>query len=204
MKKLIAILLAVALLASMATVVSAANIGEYNDYYVSIGTTVPYATYTLYIPTSLEIPFGVKEYEFPRPEVVASSGFYYRKLYIAIPECDIAYFGEETGHVVDMDIVGNSSVTGESHTLLKSKIVDDSGSAVPPYVDHYLVFGHVNEDGSLKNECYMERYTDEIGDSEEIPVDSLSLVFDKMDWRYMEPGEYSGSFMFMCLVYPAY
>ena len=49
MKKLIAILLAVAMLASMAVVASAAS--------MTMTTTVPNAGYTLVIPQSLEVPF---------------------------------------------------------------------------------------------------------------------------------------------------
>ena len=59
MKKLIAILLAVALLASMATVASA------EEYEMALKTTVPAATYTLYIPATLEVPYGAEEVVFP-------------------------------------------------------------------------------------------------------------------------------------------
>ena len=52
MKKIFAILLAVTLLASMATVVSAA------ESTTTLSTTVPAATYTLNIPADQEIPFG--------------------------------------------------------------------------------------------------------------------------------------------------
>ena len=52
MKKIFAILLAVTLLASMATVVSAA------ENTTTLTTTVPAATYTLNIPADQEIAFG--------------------------------------------------------------------------------------------------------------------------------------------------
>ena len=52
MKKIFAILLAVTMLASMATVVSAA------ESTTTLSTTVPAATYTLNIPADQEIEFG--------------------------------------------------------------------------------------------------------------------------------------------------
>ena len=68
MKKLIAILLAVALFASMATVVSAANT-------TTLTTTVPAATYTLNIPANQEIPFGAEYTKIGEIKVSESEGF---------------------------------------------------------------------------------------------------------------------------------
>jgi len=68
MKKLFAILLAVATLASMATVVSAANT-------TTLTTTVPAATYTLNIPADQEIPFGTERMDIGSLSVTNASGF---------------------------------------------------------------------------------------------------------------------------------
>lgn len=68
MKKLFAILLAVAILASMATVVSAANT-------TTLTTTVPAATYTLNIPADQEIPFGTTSIDIGSLSVTNASGF---------------------------------------------------------------------------------------------------------------------------------
>ena len=56
MKKLFAIVLAVAMLASMATVASAAETTTTRS--TTLTTTVPAATYTLNIPEDQEIPYG--------------------------------------------------------------------------------------------------------------------------------------------------
>lgn len=68
MKKLFAILLAVAMLASMATVASAAET-------TTLTTTVPAATYTLNIPADQEIPFGATKTEIGGVSVTNATGF---------------------------------------------------------------------------------------------------------------------------------
>ena len=68
MKKLIAIVLAIMILASMATIVSAANT-------TTLTTTVPAATYTLNIPADQEIPFGAKSTSIGELTVSDAVGF---------------------------------------------------------------------------------------------------------------------------------
>ena len=69
MKKIFAILLAVTMLASMATVVSAA------ENTTTLTTTVPAASYTLNIPTEIKVDFGAKSTDFGKITVTNSSGF---------------------------------------------------------------------------------------------------------------------------------
>ena len=69
MKKIFAILLAVTMLASMATVVSAA------ESTTTLTTTVPAATYTLNIPADQEIAFGATETKIGTVTVTESNGF---------------------------------------------------------------------------------------------------------------------------------
>lgn len=68
MKKLFAILLAVALLASMTTIVSAAST-------TTLTTTVPAATYTLIIPADQDVPFGNVYTNIGEVKVTNSNGF---------------------------------------------------------------------------------------------------------------------------------
>ena len=68
MKKIFAILLAVTMLASMATVVSAAE-------STTLTTTVPTATYTLNIPANQEIAFGATSTKIGTVTVTESNGF---------------------------------------------------------------------------------------------------------------------------------
>lgn len=69
MKKLFAILLAVMMVASMATVVSAA------EGTTTLTTTVPAATYTLNIPADQEIEFGASVTDIGNVTVSNASGF---------------------------------------------------------------------------------------------------------------------------------
>lgn len=68
MKKIFAILLAVTMLASMATVVSAAET-------TTLTTTVPAATYTLNIPADQEISFGATITDIGELSISNSAGF---------------------------------------------------------------------------------------------------------------------------------
>ena len=69
MKKLFAIILAVTMLASMATIVSAA------ENTTTLTTTVPSASYTLNIPANQEIPFGATKTNIGSVSVTHASGF---------------------------------------------------------------------------------------------------------------------------------
>lgn len=73
MKKLFAILLAVAMLASMATIVSAAELTTTST--TTLTTTVQPASYELNIPESQNITFGATETEIGFATVTGSSGF---------------------------------------------------------------------------------------------------------------------------------
>ena len=68
MKKIFAILLAVTMLASMATVASAAST-------TTLTTTVPSATYTLNIPANQEIEYGATKTDIGNISVANSNGF---------------------------------------------------------------------------------------------------------------------------------
>lgn len=71
MKKIFAILLAVTMLASMATVASAAE----NIKTTTLTTEVPAATYTLNIPADQEIPFGATITDIGELSISNSAGF---------------------------------------------------------------------------------------------------------------------------------
>ena len=73
MKKLFAVLLVVAMLASMATVVSAA------ESTTTLSTTVPAASYILNIPADQEIAFGATSTNIGTVTVTESSGFAEKK-----------------------------------------------------------------------------------------------------------------------------
>lgn len=73
MKKLFAILLTVAMLASMATIVSAAELTTTKT--TTLTTTVPAATYTLNIPEDQKIDFGANETNIGSVTITNATGF---------------------------------------------------------------------------------------------------------------------------------
>ena len=180
MKKLIAILLAVAMLASMATVASA------EEYEMALKTTVPAATYTLYIPATLEVPYGAEEVVFPLPELVESAGFFGKDLCIQV--WDPVYFGEGTSYLLDMQVVANTHGIGGPFNLIDG--ANKEGHCL------YYIWGSLNETGTLDDDCYV------IVDGEIHLLDDLSLLFNKADWAYMEPGEHTGHICFRTYVVP--
>lgn len=80
MKRLFAILLVVAMMASLATVASAA------ENTMVLKTTVPGASYTLSIPATMEIPFGSEMVDMLMPKVTDYSGFEEKDLRLHISE----------------------------------------------------------------------------------------------------------------------
>ena len=109
MKKLFAILLAVALFASMATVVSAANT-------TTLTTTVPAATYTLNIPANQEIPFGNTSTEIGTLTVTDEIGFAVGKnLKVTITYSDFTC--EDTTTTIPMEVKVHYESTSGADTI---------------------------------------------------------------------------------------
>ena len=189
MKKLIAILLAVAMLASMATVASA------EEYEMALKTTVPAATYTLYIPATLEVPYGAEEVSFPLPEVVESAGFRYKDLCIRV--WDPVFFGEGTSFTMPMSLVANCHNPLEDHEngIAAHNILGPSPDNLQDAYLYY-VWGSLNERGCLESDCYV------IIDGELHLLTDLSLLFNQADWGYLEPGEHTGHIVFSSYVVP--
>ena len=185
MKKLIAILLAVAMLASMATVVSA------NEYEMGLKTTVPAATYTLYIPTVVDVPYGAESIIVPLPEVVTSSGFQCKNLEIEV--WDGVYFGEGNGdgRYVDMEVWGKlySAMYGEN----SYSFLDLKGLHYEEKLNR-MFYGLANENGELAPECYIIR------NGGKLRLESLMVEFNKADWGKLDPGEYTGHIGFRVAV----
>lgn len=115
MKKIFAILLAVSLLASMATVASA------TENTTTLTTTVPAASYTLNIPADQEIKYGATETDIGNVTVTNSKGFAEGKnLEVTLSYNDFAcdgvsttipfYINAETTNVPSRIVSGSSIV----------------------------------------------------------------------------------------------
>ena len=178
MKKLIAILLAVAMIAAMATAVSAA------ENTMVLKTTVPAATYTLSIPAALEIPFGTEQIDFPRPEVIESAGFEGR---------DLRFYISDVGAIGD----DNYRMPMEILTYLN----EPYGPEVAEYKNgQSLYYVYTYGDGVLDDvDCYSPDEDDEM-----IWIGNFILRFEKEDWYKLSPGEHTGYIEFTSEVVPNY
>ena len=183
MKKLIAILLAVAMLASMATVASAKEYAK--EYEMSLKTTVPAATYTLLIPESADVAYGATNFVLPPVELVASAGFQVKDLCIEV--WDPVFFGEGTSYVLDMEVAAGCVEPGHYINL-----VDGANKE-----GHCLYYTKADANGSLDPE-----YCCVLVGGEQHQVDRLVLRFNQEDWAYLEPGEYTGHICFRTYVVP--
>ena len=172
MKKILAILLVMALMVPMATFASAA------ENTMTLKTTVPAASYTLSIPATMEVPFASEEVKFALPEVIESSGFQGRDLRIYIS--DMAAIGDDN-YRLPMQIVANPDEEAPAIDLMEEKAM-------------YFIF--TDESGSLDNVCYVAE-GGAVGQ-----LDSMSLLFEKEDWYKLSPGEHTGFIEFTSEVVP--
>lgn len=167
MKKLFAILLAVTMLASMATVVSAANT-------TTLTTTVPAATYTLNIPADQEIPFGATESKIGELSVTNASGFAVGKNLAVTLNYD-AFKCETTSTTIPFNVIlcytntnfGTSIASGSSVMFL-----GQSNGATKKYVRKDVV-GGLPED-----------------------LDLFFITMDSQDWGKALAGDYTATITF--------
>lgn len=172
MKRLFAVLLAVMLVASMATVASAENT-------TTLTTTVPAATYTLNIPADQEIPFGSTETEIGNVTVTNAAGFAQSKnLHVTFTYDDFASENVSTTipFVVNMyGILTGSGSAGSSHSQDY-----ESGK--------YIVF-RGNTDGTVD-----EKSVSPVSTIEEYT--KMRIQIKSSDWAKALGGEYSATITF--------
>ena len=180
MKKLIAILLAVAMLASMAVVASAAS--------MTMTTTVPNAGYTLVIPQSLEVPFEAEYVDLGRVEVTDTYGFR-EGTYLRVRIDAEPFTCTETNTEMYYKIFGEQRVAG-----LKERELPYNGWLIFERDERYA-------DGTLyplASAAFKYGY-DESGNwtyGELWGFDCLVVHFDEAGWAKLEPGKYDAVITF--------
>ena len=177
MKKFFAILMAVAIFASMATVVSAA------ESTTTLSTTVPVASYTLNIPADQEIAFGATETDIGFATISDSSGFAVGKdLKVTITYTPFANEDLVTTIPYTLTIKASDS-TRDSKVLT-------SGDAV-------IFKGKAN--GTVAEKAYLGEYnvtTGNYGYTEYLYADACLLKANSEDWGKALGGEYTATITF--------
>ena len=173
MKKLFAILLAVAMLASMATIASAESV-------TTLSTTVPAATYTLNIPADQEVAYGATETSIGNITVTNASGFAEGKNLKVT-----ATYNEFTSEGVSTSI---PFVLKTKHWVINPFDVAEtfcelaSGSAI-------TFLGQ--EDSTVKETGY--NYNDSSFEFKDKHVTDLYLFIDSSAWGKALAGEYTAT-----------
>ena len=176
MKKLFAILLAVTMLASMATFASAAE--------TTLTTTVPAASYTLNIPANQEIPFGATSTKIGNVTVTNASGFANGKDLKVTVNYD-AFTCSETTTTIPF---GVRLTTNDEFTPNYIQI---------PSEGSFVFLGKA--DGSV-NQKVVFRSWDTSTSTQYAYIDNLEIVVASADWGKALAGEYTATITFTCEV----
>ena len=169
MKKIFAILLAVTLLASMATVVSAA------ESTTTLSTTVPAASYTLNIPADQTIEFGATETNIGNVTVTNSAGFAEGKnLSVTVTYDEFTSAGLSTTIPFSLEMSAPSSYGTTERPLASGSSMIFKGTAA----------------GTVKEKTTIRVTVGNMGAQSDEPITGILLNIDSADWGKALGGEY--------------
>ena len=174
MKKIFAILLAMTMLASMATVVSA-------ESTTTLTTTVPAATYTLNIPANQEIAFGATSTNIGTVTVTESSGFAEKKN-LAVTVSFDEFTCEGVATTIPFTLRTYTKDNYSTNPLANGGIMTFKGTSdgtAEEYAEHTIV----NYGGAMSREW------DE-------PIMQIILDTNSADWGKALAGEYTATITF--------
>ena len=170
MKKLFAILLVVALLASMTTIVSAAST-------TTLTTTVPAATYTLNIPADQDIPFGNVYTNIGEVKVTNSNGFAEGKnLAVSLSYTDFTCDGVTTKIPFTMWISQYSDTNDTGKILTDEKVLSGESVVFMGKTDGTVSEYVKNVSGNKRTHAWVK--------------------IDSQDWGKALAGEYTATITF--------
>lgn len=173
MKKILAITLAVMMLISMATVVSAAS--------TTLTTTVPAATYTLNIPANQEIAFGATTTKIGTVTVTDSEGF---------------AAGKNLAVTVTYDAFKCENVTTTIPFSLATHTDDDAST--PALENGGILKFEGTSSGAVEQNAYhkITYYGSVSGALVTKPIENILLVINSSYWSKALAGEYTATITF--------
>ena len=181
MKKIFSILLAVTMLASMATVASAA------ENTTTLATTVPAATYTLNIPADQEIPFGTTHSNIGNIKITDANGFAVGKNL----EVTVTY-DAFTSNDVATQIPYTLSLYAEKYSNNYSGSYEEKNQELPS--GSSIIFKGLSS-GAVDNNIKIET-TYLSGGTLMVPVDYIGFNAKSDDWGKALGGEYTATITF--------
>ncbi|MBE6920607.1 MAG: hypothetical protein E7468_03475 [Ruminococcaceae bacterium] len=168
MKKLFAILLAVMMLASMATIASAANT-------TTLTTNVPAASYTLNVPADQEITYGATETKLGAVTVTNASGF---------------AVGKSLKITITYDAFSSESVSTTIPFVVEARYADNNYQHNEKTIasGEYIVFpGQAS--GDVDDTPYYSQAAKQW-------LDSFYIMVNSADWGKALGGEYTATITF--------
>ena len=178
MKKFLAMILAVIMLSSMATVVSAAET-------TILTTTVPAATYTLNIPANQEIEFGATETDIGNVTVTNSSGFAEGKnLSVTVTYDEFKAPGVSTTIPYSLQMSAPSSYGTTEEPLRSGSSMIFKGTAA----------------GTGAEKTTIRVVVGNMGHTSDEPISGILLVTKSTDWGKALGGVYTTTITFTCEV----
>ena len=178
MKKIFAILLAVTMLASMATVVSAA------ENTTTLTTTVPAATYTLNIPANQEIEYGATKTDIGNVTITGSENFAEGKN-IEVSITFTEFTSESVSTVIPFTLGAyyQTKANGLQGQGIKSG-------------NKLVFFGNKDMTVNEKATTTYEYKENGIDRTEKVDVEMLKVNISSSDWGKALAGEYTATITF--------
>ena len=184
MKKILAIVLAVMMLASMATIASAKS--------TTLTTTVPAASYTLNIPADQEISFGATSTDIGFATITDATNFAVGKnVKVTIEYTPFAC--EDVSTTIPFSLTAFDSFYAQYSS---NKLVINSGDAV--------IF-RGQSDGTVEKESFIKSYTTSNSPPKTFYfyADNCHLEIASADWGKALAGEYTATITFTAEVVAA-
>lgn len=184
MKKLFALVLAVAMLASMATVAFAAE--NTTTKSTTLTTTVPTATYTLNIPENQEITYGEEKSFIGNVTITDGVNFEKGKNI----EVAVMYSGkfeaDNVSTTIPFTVLASQYKTADESSSFYGEIVISDGEC--------LTF-HGKSDTTVSEKAYAE-FKNGSSSTKEAYVESLCISIKGENWGKALAGEYTATIMF--------
>ena len=172
MKKIFAILLAVTMLASMATVASAAETTK----STTLTTEVPAATYTLNIPVDQEIPFGATKTSIGNITVTDAENF---------------AEGKNLKVTLTYDPFKSDDVATTIPFVIRPGLAAAIGGEIPTLTSGKQVTFRGEEDGTVTEKSGIP-----LTNGNYVDISTLYVEVDSTDWGKALAGEYTSTITF--------
>lgn len=187
MKKVIAFIMAIAMVFSMVTIASAA------ENTTTLTTTVPAATYTLNIPADQEVPFGTTHSSIGNISISDAKGFAIGKNL----EVTVTYSGAFTSENASTKIPYTLSLYAKAGSTEGGYNYFSKNQELPSGAS--ILFAGLRT-GAVNNKIEIETTLVSTSHPTTVPVDYIGFNANSDDWGKALAGEYTSTITFTAQV----